>query len=229
MNTLWSSRQHLQVFNSSLSDGVSSPPSCAVVSPPRKQLRGQCWLLSPEGPREYKDHTVPGAWRDASSAPGAMRLQAASSLGFTWQSHDLIPNTEHSAALQIRPLKRSHWHKSPEQWLPASAWNNLTICLKRGCIQFSHSQNNRDIFLVTSTPRDTTTMTHLAALEVPVQIPIKMKTHSKRRISEDYVHVSTSSPKNNLIFFPYSYNLKVHKKQSACPYYFQVADPKYFH
>lgn len=130
------------------------------------------------------------------------RLKAASSLGFTWQSHDLIPNTEHSAAHQTRSLKRSHWCKSAEQWLPAFAWNGPTICLKCWCIQFSHSQNNGAICLVTSSPRDTATMTHLAALEVPVQIPINTKTHSKRRISEDLCACFNFYPKEQSpVFF----------------------------
>lgn len=143
MNMLWSSRQQppgVQHFCKWW--GFFWPLMCCV-SPPRKQVKGQHWLLSPKGPEEYKDHTVPGAWCDASSAPGATRLQAASSLGFTWQSHNLIPNTEHSAAHQTRPLKKSHWCKSPAQWLPAFAWNDPIICLKGWCVQLSRSQITR--------------------------------------------------------------------------------------
>lgn len=210
--------------------GFLLPASCAVVSPPRKQFKGQCWLLSSKGPREHKDHTVPGAWCDASSAPGATRLQAASSLGFTWQSHDLIPNTEHSAALQTRPLKRSHWCKFPEQWLPASAWNDPTICLKCWCVQFSCSQNNLPGYLpgrIDSQGRDhnDTLGSSGSACSDANQHEDSLQKKDKWRLRARF----NSFPKGQSDFFPYSYNLKLHNKQSACPYYFQVADPKYFH
>lgn len=169
--------------------GLLLCPSCAASPHQGSRLRPAVASFSQRTKGVQRSHCAWGmTWW----------LQAASSLGFTWQSHDLIPNTEHSAAHQTRPLKRTQGCKPPEQWLPAFAWNDPTISLKHWCVQFRCSQNKGAICLVTSSPRDTT-MTHLAALEVPVQIPINMKTHSKRRISEDYMPVSTS-PRNNLLF-----------------------------
>lgn len=73
-----------RVFDTSVSNGVSSVPFMCCVSPPRKQVKGQHWPLYPEGPSEYKDHIVPGAWHDALSAPGARD----SRLPPPWDSHD---------------------------------------------------------------------------------------------------------------------------------------------
>lgn len=73
----------LQVFNTSGSDGVSSVPFLCCVSHQGSRGKASTGFLLPKDQGSTKT-TLCRAWRDASSAPGATRLQ----LPLPWDSHD---------------------------------------------------------------------------------------------------------------------------------------------